>query len=30
MRDNNNYEETGLLVSLSYFANNRQLFLQNF
>ncbi len=30
MRDNNNYEETGLLVSLSYFANNRQLFLRNF
>jgi hypothetical protein len=30
LRDNNNYEETGLLVSLNYFANNRQLFLQNF
>jgi hypothetical protein len=30
LRDNNNYEETGLLVSLSYFANNRQLFLENF
>ncbi|HEX5436573.1 MAG TPA: M14 family zinc carboxypeptidase [Gemmatimonadaceae bacterium] len=30
IRDNNNYEETGLLVSLHYFANNRQLFLQNF
>jgi hypothetical protein len=30
MRDNNNYEETGLLVSLSYFADNRRLFLQNF
>ena len=30
MRDNNNYEETGILVSLFYFANNRQLFLQNF
>jgi Zinc carboxypeptidase len=30
MRDNNNYEETGLLVSLSYFANNRRLFLENF
>jgi hypothetical protein len=30
LRDNNNYEETGLLVSLNYFANNRRLFLQNF
>ncbi|HEX8725595.1 MAG TPA: M14 family zinc carboxypeptidase, partial [Gemmatimonadaceae bacterium] len=30
LRDNNNYEETGLLVSLEYFANNRQLFLENF
>ncbi|HEY1951892.1 MAG TPA: M14 family zinc carboxypeptidase, partial [Gemmatimonadaceae bacterium] len=30
LRNNNNYEETGLLVSLSYFANNRQLFLENF
>ncbi len=30
LRDNNNYEETGLLVSLQYFANNRQLFLENF
>jgi len=30
MRDNNNYEETGLLVSLSYFANNRHQFLENF
>ena len=30
LRDNNNYEETGLLVSLDYFANNRQLFLENF
>ena len=30
LRDNNNYEETGLLVSLSYLANNRRLFLQNF
>src|SRR5215472_8514592 len=29
-RDNNNYEETGLLVSLHYFAANRQLFLRNF
>jgi hypothetical protein len=30
LRDNNNYEETGLLVSLSYFANNRHQFLDNF
>ena len=30
LRDNNNYEQTGLLVSLSYFANNRHQFLQNF
>lgn len=30
LRNNNNYEETGLLVSLSYFANNRRLFLENF
>ncbi|HEY2065184.1 MAG TPA: M14 family zinc carboxypeptidase [Gemmatimonadaceae bacterium] len=30
LRNNNNYEETGLLVSLNYFANNRRLFLQNF
>jgi hypothetical protein len=30
LRDNNNYEETGLLVSLHYFANNRHQFLQNF
>ncbi len=30
LRDNNNYEQTGLLVSLQYFANNRQLFLENF
>jgi hypothetical protein len=30
MRDNNNYEETGLLVSLGYFANNRRQFLRNF
>ncbi|HEV3277998.1 MAG TPA: M14 family zinc carboxypeptidase [Terriglobia bacterium] len=29
-RDNNNYEETGLLTSLHYFAENRQLFLKNF
>lgn len=30
LRDNNNYEETGLLVSLSYFANNRHQLLENF
>jgi hypothetical protein len=30
LRNNNNYEQTGLLVSLSYFANNRQHFLENF
>ena len=30
LRNNNNYEQTGLLVSLSYFANNKQLFLENF
>jgi hypothetical protein len=30
LRNNNNYEQTGLLVSLSYFANNRDLFLRNF
>ncbi len=30
LRNNNNYEETGLLVSLSYFVANRQQFLQNF
>ena len=30
LRNNNNYEQTGLLVSLSYFANNKRLFLQNF
>src|SRR5579883_365796 len=29
-RDNNNYEETALLVSLSYFAQNGQTFLNNF
>jgi len=29
-RDNNNYEETALLVSLSYFAQNAQTFLNNF
>ena len=30
MRDNNNYEETGILVSLNYFADNHRLFLDNF
>jgi hypothetical protein len=30
LRNNNNYEQTGVLVSLSYFANNRRLFLNNF
>jgi hypothetical protein len=30
LRNNNNYQETGLLVSLSYFASNRRQFLQNF
>jgi hypothetical protein len=30
LRNNNNYEQTGLLVSLDYFAANRRLFLQNF
>jgi hypothetical protein len=30
LRNNNNYEQTGLLVSLSYIANNRRLFLSNF
>ena len=29
-RDNNNYEETALLTSLSYFAHNGQLFLNNY
>ncbi|MFQ5740065.1 MAG: M14 family zinc carboxypeptidase [Acidobacteriota bacterium] len=29
-RNNNNYQQTGLLVSLSYFAQNAQLFLHNF
>ena len=29
-RNNNNYEETALLVSLSYFGNNSKLFLKNF
>jgi len=30
LRNNNNYEQTGLLVSLSYIASNRRLFLNNF
>ena len=30
LRNNNNYEQTGLLVSLNYFAHNRRLFLENF
>jgi hypothetical protein len=29
-RNNNNYEETGLLTSLHYFNENKQLFLKNF
>jgi len=29
-RNNNNYEQTGLLTSLHYFAANKQLFLRNF
>jgi hypothetical protein len=29
-RDNNNYEETGLLTALAYFSANKQLFLRNF
>ena len=29
-RDNNNYEETGLLTSLHYFTENKQQFLKNF
>src|SRR6266404_3719165 len=29
-RDNNNYEETGLLVSLHYFIENKRTFLKNF
>ena len=29
-RNNNNYEETGLLVSLHYFADNSKMFLHNF
>jgi hypothetical protein len=30
LRNNNNYEQTGLIVSLNYFANNRVFFLRNF
>jgi hypothetical protein len=30
LRNNNNYEQTGLIVSLHYFANNRAYFLRNF
>ena len=30
LRNNNNYEQTGVLVSLNHFANNRLLFLRNF
>jgi Zinc carboxypeptidase len=30
LRNNNNYEQTGLLVSLNYFAANRHQFLHNF
>src|SRR5262249_36525853 len=29
-RDNNNYEQTGLLVSLHYFNENKRMFLKNF
>src|SRR5204863_47739 len=29
-RNNNNYQQTGLLTSLHYFAANKQLFLRNF
>ena len=29
-RNNNNYEETGLLTSLHYFNENKRLFLKNF
>jgi hypothetical protein len=29
-RNNNNYEETGLLTALAYFSANKQLFLRNF
>ncbi len=30
LRNNNNYEQTGIIVSLNYFANNRIVFLRNF
>jgi hypothetical protein len=30
LRNNNNYEQTGLLTSLAYFANNKSVFLNNF
>jgi hypothetical protein len=30
LRNNNNYQQTGLLISLGYFANNRRQFLWNF
>lgn len=30
LRNNNNYEQTALLISLSYVANNRRVFLSNF
>jgi hypothetical protein len=30
LRNNNNYEQTGILVSLAYFADNRRQFLENF
>jgi hypothetical protein len=30
LRNNNNYQQTGLLVSLAYFANNRRQTVQNF
>ncbi|TAK13114.1 MAG: hypothetical protein EPO35_10655 [Acidobacteria bacterium] len=30
LRNNNNYEQTGLLISLNYIANNRTYFLRNF
>ncbi|MEO8804279.1 MAG: M14 family zinc carboxypeptidase, partial [Rudaea sp.] len=30
LRDNNNYEQTGLLTALNYFADNEKLFLHNF
>jgi len=30
LRNNNNYQQTGLLVSLNYFATNKLLFLRNF